>query len=42
MECLKLLVSMGILIYQMHRHDPALYVLIPRASIYHAINLLTD
>ena len=41
-ECLKLLVSMGILIYQLCHSNPAFYVLILRASIHHTINLLMD
>ena len=42
MKCLELLVSMGVLIHQMCYYNPALYVLIPGVSIYHAINPLMD
>ena len=42
MECLKLSVCMGIPIHQMRCCDLALYVVVPQASIYHAINPLMD
>ena len=42
MKCLKLLVRMGVLIHQMRHCNPALYVLVSRVSINHAINPLID